>query len=356
MSAIDQPIDPNLLRRLVPLNSLNREHLDKLARQTPVESVAAGRVLFEEGAVDPYSIYLLAGEVILESRKSSITRTLVGGSEEARYALANLRPRQFSGTAKTAVTLIRLDAQLLDTMLTWDQVSGIEVTELTGDTDDSGWMMKILQTGAFLKLPPANIQTLFGRLEQIPVKSGQIVIKQGETGDYYYIVKRGRCRVVRMPSHKSAAAVLADLGEGDSFGEEALISQAPRNATVAMLSDGVLMRLAKSDFEALLKEPLLNWVGARQGVEMVHTGAALLDVRLDSEHRNGCIRDSMNIPLSGLRASLDSLDRNRKYVVYCDTGSRSSAAAFIMGQRGYDAYVLQGGLNALIGASQGGAP
>ncbi len=355
MTTARHPADPGQLRVLVPLNALNPENLDKLARQTPVESLAAGKILFAEGDTDPNSIYLLSGEIDLESSKSSIARTIVAGSEEAGYALSNLKPRQFSGKARTDVTFIRLDAKLLDTMLTWDQVSGIEVTELGYDADDSSWMTRILQTGAFLKLPPANIQTLFARLEEIPVKSGQIVIRQGEVGDYYYIVKRGRCRVVRMPSQKAAGSVLADLAPGDAFGEDALVSNAPRNATVAMLSDGVLMRLAKSEFEALLKEPLLNRIGVQRAVEMVNAGAGLLDVRLDDEHRKGCIRASVNIPLSGLRSRLDSLDRSRKYVVYCDTGSRSSAAAFIMGERGFDAYVLDGGFNALVRLSQGEA-
>ena len=347
MNAVTLPITAGQLRMLVPLNSINPENLDKLARQSVVQTHVAGTTLFLEGDSDPISIYLLSGEVILESHTSSFKRSVLAQSDEANYALSNLKPRQFSGIAKTAVTILRLDSQMIDTMLTWDQVSGIEVTEFGSDADDKGWMMKILQTDTFLKLPPAHIETLFVRLEEIPVKSGQIVIRQGEAGDYFYIVKRGRCRVVRMPSPNNAATVLADLGEGDSFGEEALVSNAPRNATVAMLCDGTLMRLAKTDFEALLKAPLLNWIDVREGVEMTKSGAALIDVRLESEHRNGSVRGSMNLPLAGLRAELANLDRNRKYVVYCDTGSRSSAAAFIMGQRGFEVYVLQGGFNSL---------
>ena len=50
------------------------------------------------------------------------------------------------------------------------------------------------------------------------------------------------------------------------------------------------------------------------------------------------------MPLYFIRLKLSTLDRTKPYVVYCDTGRRSSAAAYILVERGFDAYVLQGGL------------
>ena len=69
-----------------------------------------------------------------------------------------------------------------------------------------------------------------------------------------------------------------------------------------------------------------------------------VDVRLPSEHQNLSIEDSLNIPLYFIRLKISTLDRNVPYVVYCDTGRRSSAAAYILVERGFDAYVLKGGL------------
>ena len=103
---------------------------------------------------------------------------------------------------------------------------------------------------AFLKLPAANIQTLFSRLQELSVKAGDEIVKFGAPGDYYYIIKQGRCKVFRPVG--SGEHTLAELGPCDSFGEEALISEAPRNATVTMLTDGKLMRLSKRDFVELL--------------------------------------------------------------------------------------------------------
>jgi rhodanese-related sulfurtransferase len=69
-------------------------------------------------------------------------------------------------------------------------------------------------------------------------------------------------------------------------------------------------------------------------------------VRLPSEHQNLAIEGALNIPLYLIRLKLSTLDRGKPYVVYCDTGRRSSAAAYILVERGFEAYVLQGGMGA----------
>ena len=57
---------------------------------------------------------------------------------------------------------------------------------------------------------------------------------------------------------------------------------------------------------------------------------------------NAC---AVNIPLYFIRLKLNTLDQRRKYVVCCDTGRRSSAGAYILSERGFQAYVLRGGIN-----------
>jgi rhodanese-related sulfurtransferase len=137
---------------------------------------------------------------------------------------------------------------------------------------------------------------------------------------------------------------LATLKDGDAFGEEALLSEAKRNATITMDSDGVLMRLSKDDFNALLKEPMLSWLDLAEAQELVAGGAKWLDVRLESEHANTGLKDSENIPLFMLRLKVDTLDPDAPYIVYCDTGRRSSAAAFLLSERGFQACCLKGGV------------
>lgn len=339
--------DLKLLETLVPIKALSAEHLRKLADKAVIEDFPSGQVLFEEGSTDSDAFYVLAGDVDLASKKTGASRIVSGASEEARYSLANLKPRQYTGKTRTTARILRADSQYLDTLLTWDQVTGIEVTEFEGDESDTAWMRRLLESKALLRLPSANIQKLFLRFEEVPIKAGQIVIRQGDKGDYYYVIKQGRCRVVQKPDAQQKMVALADLAAGDGFGEQALLSDAPRNATIAALSDGALMRLAKADFDTLLKEPLLEQVSGREAMARVQAGAGLIDVRLESEYQRASLKGSLNIPLAQLRQKAASLDAGRQYIVYCDTGRRSSAAAFLLSERGFNVALLKDGIQSL---------
>jgi CRP-like cAMP-binding protein len=343
---------PEQLKTFVPINSLGADSLDELAAKARVETLSPRKVLFEEGDTDGDTVYLIAGEVALSSSRTGVTRAIVAGSDEARYALAHLKPRQYRGTARTEIMIVRLDSALLDRLITMEQsaqAGGIEVVEFESDLD-SEWMLRMLRSDTFQQLPPSNFNALFHRLEPIAVKGGQVIIRQGDPGDYYYLIRSGKAMVTRKgPGGK--VTVLGELGEGDGFGEEALLSGAPRNATVLIRSDGMLMRLAKQDFDELLKEPLVKWVGQNELRSLVHAGAGLIDVRLEDEFARGSITGSVNVPLYILRLKSASLDHGRKYVVCCDTGNRSCAAAFLLAQRGFDVHVLRGGLGALAHAA-----
>ncbi len=330
-----------LFKVLVPVKDIKPKNLTELARKAVIEKIAAGRVLFKRGEENGHTVYVLEGEVELSSG-SGPAQVITGETEAARYPLAHHQPRQQNASAKTAVTLLSIDSALLDFLLTWDQSVGCVVSDIQGNADDD-WMTHMLQPKAFLKVPPMNIQTMFMRMEAVPVRAAEVIIKQGDAGDSYYIIKQGRCKVTRRSSDQRETT-LAKLSGGDGFGAAALISNAPRNATVTMLTDGVLMRLSKAHFIALLHEPLLSWVNFEQALPLVDDGACWLDVRTEAEHQNQSLPGRINIPLWMLRIRAGSLDINRKYIVYCDTGSRSVSAAFLLSERGFDVHVLQGGL------------
>jgi CRP-like cAMP-binding protein len=335
-----------LLKALAPLDALKRDNLAALARKVSVRTMSAGRMLFKEGDAEKRTIWVVAGMV--EIREAERTVAMIrGGTPEARNPLYPKMPRTVSARAVEEISYLSIDSELLDVMITWDQTGSYEVAELQTQIDANGgddWMTTLLQTKAFHRIPPANIQAIFLRLQRVPFKTGDVVIKQGDEGDYFYVIVSGKCAVTRETPLNREGIKLAELGVGDTFGEEALIAEAKRNATVSMISDGVLMRLNKQDFRELMNEPLLQWVGYEQARAIVERGGRWLDVRLPSEHQNLAIEGSLNIPLYFIRLKLSALDRTIPYVVYCDTGRRSSAGAYILVERGFDAYVLTGGL------------
>jgi rhodanese-related sulfurtransferase len=235
----------------------------------------------------------------------------------------------------------------MDKLLAIDGASEIKnVTVSAIDAEDDGdWMTRMLHSELFSRVPAANIQRIFTRLESVSVSDGDIVVEQDAPGDYYYIIQYGRCEVSRRTSGGKNGIKLAELGPGDTFGEEALVSDSQRNANVKMLTDGALMRLAKQDFIELIKTPLLNMLDLSEGDQRVaDNGAVWVDVRFPEEHTSGAIAGSINQPLNTLRMHAERLDKDRIYIVYCDSGARSAVAAFLLSERGFDVHCLRGGL------------
>jgi CRP-like cAMP-binding protein len=341
----NQDLTPTLLKRFSPLDGLKRNNLAALAAKSSLKDLPAGRILFRQGEQDKRTYYLVSGEIELCAGEKVLARVR-GGSDEARTPIAPMQPRRFTARSATDVRYIVIDSDMLDVLLTWDQTGTYEVNELTLDTapNSDDWMTTLFHTRAFHRVPPTNLQAIFMRMERVDLKAGAVVIKQGDEGDYFYAITAGRVVVARETPLNREGIKLAELGPGETFGEEALISEAKRNATITMLTDGTLMRLNKQDFKTLLTEPMLTTVSYPEANKLVDGGARWLDVRLPSEFEAGHLPKAINIPLYFLRLKLKQLDPRLRYVVVCDTGRRSAAGAFILNERGFDAVILREGL------------
>ena len=339
------PLELSLLRAFSPLDGLKGENLRALSRKTTLREMAQGRLLFKEGDTDKRTYYLVSGTVELLTG-GRIVGTIAAGSPDARHPIAPVLPRRCSArVASDRIEYLSIDSDLLDVLLTWDQTGTYEVGELqAGGAAGDDWMTLLLQSRAFHKVPPANLQAVFIRMQRVNLSAGDVVIRQGDEGDYFYAIVSGRCLVTRETPLNRDGIKLAELGMGDTFGEESLISGARRNATVTMTTDGVLMRLGKDDFNTLLNEPMLHWVGYEDAKGMIAGGGRWLDVRLPSEFEHCHFEHAINVPLYFVRLKLKTLDPSVPYVVCCDNGRRSSAAAYILGERGFDTYVLRGGI------------
>ena len=340
-----------ILKGLEPLSALSKQRLTELAELCVVERVSKTLDPFRVKGVAGQLVFLLRGELALTLGNGS-SAVVVGTTAEARHPLGRKTPFA-SAKAITDIELVRIDEDLLDIMLTWDQLAADDRTGApaaeSGVPSMSNWAIlsgvfsiNNLKSGAFAQLPTAHINEMLKRFQRVGVKRGQVVIREGEAGDYYYVVESGRCLVERNVGGVSMK--LAELKAGDPFGEEALVANAKRNATVTMLAEGSLFRLAKEDFNELLKKPLLQSVTMDEARAKIAAGGQWIDTRYPSEYQYDKLPGAMNIPLSEVRNAVKVLDRTREYVLYCQSGRRSSAGAFLLAQRGFRAFVLEGGL------------
>jgi rhodanese-related sulfurtransferase len=344
-------VSPQTLRAFEPVGSLPEARLDELAGLCKLETIGRDSDPFLVRSVAGHAVYLLRGELALTYPDGS-SKVLVGGSERSRYPLAQPGEVFTSARALTEVELVHIDDDLLDVLATWDQARSAEAGPTKAAREENAvasWslmsgMFSIasLKYGAFSHLPPAHIDELLRRFERVVVKKGDVVIREGAEGDFYFVIESGRCKVERMVG--GVSMLLAELKSGDAFGEEALVSEVKRKATVTMKSDGALLRLLKKDFVELLREPLLHRVSAEEARAKIAAGAQWIDVRYPSEYQYDKLPGAINIPLSEIRNAFGVLDKAKEYVLYCQSERRSAAAAFLMAQRGFHAFVLTSGL------------
>lgn len=336
--------DGLIIRKLIPLGTLPGAQFSALCESITVEEVRGG-TLFKKGDMDTRLIYLLSGEVTLQS-EGLIIEVIAAESEAARFALAHQIPRKIDAVANGTVRFLRLDAEIVNnpTPLVCKEDNSYMVIEEAED-DPNDWMTALLKSPVFQRLPPANLQKILITLEEVCFEKGEIIIRQGDIGDYYYLIKSGHCLVSRKPSPNAKDIKLAQLGKGEAFGEDALLSGEPRNVTITALTDMVLLRLDEQHFLSLIGEPSLKFIDQERMQEVLSQGAVLLDVRSQDDYKVGHLPGSINAPFFSLRMQLKTFNREQPVVVVCDNGKISEAAAFLLLRYRFNALILKGGMN-----------
>lgn len=107
-------------------------------------------------------------------------------------------------------------------------------------------------TEFFGLLPPESLKELASKFETLSILSGETLIKEGEKGDCLFLVISGRLRTLKHGQDQEDA-ILNEIGNGELIGELALLTQAPRAATVIAIRDSLLLKLSQQSFEAFIQ-------------------------------------------------------------------------------------------------------
>jgi rhodanese-related sulfurtransferase len=234
-----------------------------------------------------------------------------------------------------------IDGQRLD-----DTLSGRHETKSLAALDDSvrERVASLIKAAPFKQLSFEHLCRCAEAMQPQDVERSEDVISQGDKGDFFYVIESGGAEVWRTDPGRPPAK-LAALGPGASFGEEALLKGEPRNATVRMTKAGRVLKIGKADFDRLLKTQLLHEIAAQEAHRHLEQGqASLIDCRFEEEWELWRLKNARLIPMEEIRERARGLDKSREYIVYCRTGRRSRAAAFLMRQAGLNAHSLKGGI------------
>jgi CRP-like cAMP-binding protein len=341
------------LRRFRPLSSLPEAALEHLAATVPPTRVPAGELLFRRGDSDGDTLFLVAGSVRLAMRDGT-NRTVDATEDAARWPLDPAQPRSCDCQALEPVELLRVSPAMMESLEHWGwsadayAVGEVTVGTASGDDPEIDWMLALLQAPLFHEIPPHSLFDLLQCLEPERVRAGDVLIRQGDPADVYYVVCAGRAEVLLQERPDAPPVQIAQKGPGEGFGEEALLSGAPRNATVRMLTDGVVRRLGARDFDALLKQAVVVHLTPAEAAARVQEGNGIwLDVRDPEESVQDPVDGAINLPLPGLRATARRLPKDHPCVVLGDDDRRSTVAVYLLREQGLDAWMLAGGIAAL---------
>lgn len=332
-----------LLARFSPFNTLAFDYLSKVIEKASLKEYSKGTIIFKRGRDLNESLYLVSGDVDLIDSQFAVT-SIASSDDSHKVPLNSASPTKVSAVAKSAVVILSVESDFSDLVLAWsesgneEKVDAAEPQTEFEEAEEGDWMSSLLQSPFFNKIPPGNIRQLFLRFKSQRVAADEIVIKEGERGEFFYVLEIGSAKVLDKQGN-----ILAALRPGDYFGEEALVGDTTRNASIQMLTPGKLMCLEKSDFLTLLQEPVRRFISYEDLLKQLATSGRyqIIDVRLPLERRFQSVPHSRNIPLSQLRKSLPTLDQSQVYVVTDDAGRRADVAAQLLNQAGYETLILQ---------------
>ncbi|MFN2183580.1 MAG: cyclic nucleotide-binding domain-containing protein, partial [Anaerolineae bacterium] len=256
--ARDQKRAVERLATMPLFTGLPKDVLHAIGERLLLRHVPAGAQVFAEGTPGDALYIIDSGqvEIVSDSRAGSFVLARLGADEFfGEMALLSGRPR--SSAARTAEhtnlwVLYRSDFDDLvnrypTISLAMGKVLSQRLTEMDRRFTESHLRGIKLLSG----LSSGQLEDVGSRLKPTRFEQDEIVIKQGEPGDEMYFIESGRARVVREMS-STRALVLAELGAGDLFGEMALLTGAPRSATVTALSELNLWILSHADFDELV--------------------------------------------------------------------------------------------------------
>lgn len=341
------------LRKLFPLYTMPAQQFKELCSGCSVSELTSGSFLFNLGDEPESFIYLLKGDVSLEGGEFML-ETIRAGTDAAKYALAHQFPRKVSARVLSTVSYISLGLNAFEAGdINYNeqehvyQVKSDEDSEADASVD---WLAALLQSPLFRRLPAVNLQQVLMSLEEVSFSEGKVIFRQGDAGDYFFLIRKGCCSLSRKAPGQAKDVHFQNLSEGETFGEQAILTGEQRNMTATAATDIQVSRIDADRFIKYIKQAVIQYVDFNDlDQERAHVPAPLvLDVRLAEEYSKNHIQDSRNVPFFSFDMHIKELKKELgKIIIVCADGSTSDAAAFELIKLGINAYVLSRGMQSL---------
>jgi CRP-like cAMP-binding protein/rhodanese-related sulfurtransferase len=339
------------LKKYDYFSSFSDGALEALAGKIELVVFPAGSRIVEEGSAGDAFYFVKQGqlEVTKKTKSGGVAKLSVIGSGQGfgELALLTCSVRSSSVTAMTDVELFRLPkADFEEVVLQEAAFKSMICQKARGYTQFN--RIKTLQP--FQLLEPAKMYAAMEKMTEKKYGPGEDIITQGDKGDFYYIIKKGRVEVLKKKKGDEEYKKIAVLGEAEAFGEEALIRDDPRNATCRAMEETTVLVLNKKDFDQIVKASFLDNIFPEDiPLDRYLEEFVVIDARIPAEYEEEHIYGAVNIPVEVLREKCIEFDKSKKYITYCLNDSRGMVAAFLLKNRGFNAKCLRGGVSGWMG-------
>ena len=146
------------------------------------------------------------------------------------FRSAHQIPRKIGAVANNPISFLRMPPKVMAKLQESRSTTNYNQMLIEPEEDTSvDWMTRLLKSPIFQLIPAANLQKTLMSLQEVDKKAGAVIIEQNTfPGDFYFIIKKGKCALSRKPSENAKDVILGKLSTGDSFGESSLLSDTPR--------------------------------------------------------------------------------------------------------------------------------
>ena len=210
----------NLSTHYMPFTLLSKERLSEVVNVVRFMELREGEIMQIRGSEANDYLYVVEGHLEIIQRGS--IRTFTGPEDTRNHPfILPSAPATATIVARQHSIICHADRAMLDNLIAWD-----EMVHLTEDTDSElhDRLELVRNSLVFRRLPLEQVEAAFKRMEVKTVKAGEDIIRMGEDGDAYYIISEGSAETYQIGLYDDEPTKIADLGAGDAFGCEALIS------------------------------------------------------------------------------------------------------------------------------------
>lgn len=343
---MSKPSTQNLqqfISRFSPLSQIPDKYHSQLASHVRVITIATGEKFIRKPKQSTVSHFLLKGRV--EVRESFDNRFPLSHNDQRKVALEEQVGANGTIKALTPCILMVINNEVINQYLLWNEDYSVYHLDdgelpvmddvLIDDDFQDDWENVFIRSPLAANLSNMAIHQLMSQLEDVVVKADECVFKARSPGDYFYVIKKGFAQVHTEKNGPFKGKVI-QLTAGNYFGDEALIADTPRNASVIMESEGLLGRLDIDAFNSIVKKQLIP--AFEMPADKNQSDIRIIDVRFPIEFKQNHDADSTNIPISLLRKKLSSLESSYLYIMAPADDKRSELATYLMRQAGFNAY------------------